>query len=370
MRLRFRDRLLSALAGVLLLAGSAALVADCFFGRHVFRRVAEFLAIDSFRHRAAVVVAVLLLVALGGYLLLTLIRHERKRKSFVMQKTDDGELSISMKTLESLVRKCFNKDDELRVNGTELRNHRDGLLIDLKATAPAGVNIPLITSNLQKQIRAYVTACSGVDVKEVRVRIEAMDEKEVDSPYGIASPQVLVPGAAPAQAALPQAEEEGRGNRKPALHQRLFGHKELLVDMPPAPEQQPEAKPAAPELPEEAAESPEDPEAMEAMEAMEAEEEAEDPEELDDPEDFEAAEDLEAAEAAEELDELEGADSEEDVSEEEEEEAEAPEERQITPDAVDFAEMAAEQGVWNTLPGEEEDLKKSREAAKEAGLDV
>ena len=37
---------------------------------------------------------------------------------------------------------------------------------------PGGVNIPLTVNALQKQIKQYITSCSGVDVHKVRVMVE------------------------------------------------------------------------------------------------------------------------------------------------------------------------------------------------------
>ena len=44
--------------------------------------------------------------------------------------------------------------------------------MDIKITLLSGVNIPLTVNALQKQIKQYITSCSGVDVHKVRVMVE------------------------------------------------------------------------------------------------------------------------------------------------------------------------------------------------------
>jgi hypothetical protein len=117
---------------------------------------------------------------------------------------------------------------------------------------------------LQRQVRQYVTSCSGVDVEEVRVMVETGTEQTVDSPYAVQdvvmaeaqrelaskpapaapaveeepdaveaeepaapAPQVILPPLPP----MPEYEEE---DDRP-LHQRLFGAEEEPVFVPAPP---------------------------------------------------------------------------------------------------------------------------------------
>ena len=255
MKLRVRDRILAALAGLAFLAGAGWLVAETFFQIPVTERLRNFLLNDSVRNRAIVIAAALLLLVAAAFLFSILFRHSRRNKGFVDQKTDSGELTISIKAIDALVGRCIEKSDDIRITSTAIEGHRDGLVITLRGTASTGVNIPLVTANLQKQIRSYVTACSGVDVKEVCVRVDAMAEGSENSPYRIAEPDVLVP-------ALQIEPPRGQAEKTPAeeeeerpLHQRLFSRAEEPVNMPqtPAPQEAGEetADEALPEAPDE-----------------------------------------------------------------------------------------------------------------------
>ena len=102
---------------------------------------------------AVLIIALVILVILGFYCLLILFRHRGRRDKFVMQKTENGELSISLKAMESMVQKCL-----------------------------------LTVDALQQQIKQYVTACSGVEVKDIRVQIESSGPEATESLYAIEAP--------------------------------------------------------------------------------------------------------------------------------------------------------------------------------------
>ena len=71
-----------------------------------------------------------------------------------------------------MVQKCVASHQELTVNATHIQHAREGIVVDIKITLPGGVNIPLTVNALQKQIKQYITSCSGVDVHKVRVMVE------------------------------------------------------------------------------------------------------------------------------------------------------------------------------------------------------
>ena len=304
MKLRVRDRVFAALAGLASLGGAAWLVAETFFQIPVTDRLRGFLLNDSMRNRAIVVAAALVLVLAAVFLFSILFRHSRRNKGFVDQKTDSGELTISIKAIDALVARCTEKSEDIRITSTAIEGLRDGLVITLRGTASTGVNIPLVTANLQKQIRSYVTACSGVDVKEVCVRVDAMAEGSENSPYRIAEPDVLVP-------ALQIEPPRGQGDKTAAgeeeerpLHQRLFSHAEEPVNMPqtPAPQEiaDDQEEEAAEEAPEETADETADEAAEEAVEetAYEMPEEAEEAAPVTDEAPADAPEAEEAADEA------------------------------------------------------------------------
>ena len=186
MKIRILDRILVAVAGLLVLAGCAALAAQLFFGKDVAAWAGRILADESVR--IWLIAALALLLILGVYCVLILFRHRSRHDKFVMQKTENGELSISLKAMESMVQKCLDPHKELSVQSVRLENQKGGLLIRIRGTVAGGVSIPLTVDALQQQIKQYVTACSGVEVKDIRVQIESSGPEATESLYAIEAP--------------------------------------------------------------------------------------------------------------------------------------------------------------------------------------
>ena len=136
MKIRILDRILVALAGLLVLAGCAALAAQLFFGKDVIGKATALLTNDQ--NRIWLIAALVLLVLLGCYCILLLFRHRGRKDKFVMQKTENGELSISLKAMESMVQKCLDPHKELSVQGVRLEYQKGGLLIRIRGTVAGG----------------------------------------------------------------------------------------------------------------------------------------------------------------------------------------------------------------------------------------
>ena len=288
MKIRILDRILVALAGLLMLAGCAALAAQLFFQKDVVGRVTGILTNE--KYRIWLILALVAVLLLACYCILILFRHRSRKDKFVRQKTENGELSISLKAMESMVQKCLEPHKELSVQSVRLENQKDGLLIRIRGTVAGGVSIPLTVDALQQQIKQYVTACSGVEVKDIRVQIESsgpdtkeslfaieaptaralpgginakeekvkeqqdepaeMTPEEVeqvlsempaprpsDAENDVSVPQVEVPAAAAAAAEMVKSEAPQEDDDRP-IHQRLFSSPEEPCVMPMPPEEE------------------------------------------------------------------------------------------------------------------------------------
>lgn len=253
------------LVGLVLVVMGGCVVAQAVFGAPISSAVGTML---SSRAPLSVVCQVLLtamLLCLGVFCwLLPVGRRGRNQNGFIMQKSENGAIGISVKAIEGLVSSCVDQHENISEAEIALEEHHDGIGIVIEAELAAGLNIPLAVGALQKQIRQYVTACTGVDVQEVRVMVENSDEPLINSPYAV---QNLVPAAeplpqperaeplrveaaveetpveipapqpvAPALPVMPAPIAAEKTDDRP-LHQRLFG-----------PEDQPAIVPAPPEL--------------------------------------------------------------------------------------------------------------------------
>lgn len=293
MKIRIADRVLVALAGLVLLTVCGAVLAQVFFDAKIIDTAgvlgAAFTPEEGKLPMIVIGVAAACLLV-GIYCVCMLFRHRRGKKGFVMQQTENGELAIAIKAMEGLVHKCVECHPELKLVNTHLEPSKDGVTVDLRIALASGVSIPLAVGALQKQIRQYITACSGVDVKEVRVQVDTTSDKVAESPYAVPellqNPPALLREAekpvAPAQvvesasAAAPVAppvppspavtampvvpavpvEEIDEKDDRP-MHQRLFGIEDqpATVPVPPVLEvEEPAEEPAKEEPAEEVAE--------------------------------------------------------------------------------------------------------------------
>ena len=171
MKITVWDRIWSALSGVLIVLAGLWLLGLVFVVQPTWLEAVWMSAPLTWWQRAVMIVGALALIALGLHDVLLLFRRTRE-KGFIIQHSEYGDMSISMNALESMVQKCVASHQELTVNATHIQHAREGIVVDIKITLPGGVNIPLTVNALQKQIKQYITSCSGVDVHKVRVMVE------------------------------------------------------------------------------------------------------------------------------------------------------------------------------------------------------
>ena len=279
MKIRILDRILVAFAGLIMIAACVGLVSQVFFGADVIGFLTKQATRESTAARIVIGLIAALLLALGGYCVMLLFRHRSRKDNFILQKMESGDLAISLTTLEKMVQKCLDQHPEIKAENIQLENEKDGVLIRIHGTIAGGISIPLTVDILQKQIKQYVTACSGVEVRGVRVQVEASGEDAKDAPFAIEAPtNSLLPkgdaenagdgeaagedttaeGAGPAEETETPAETSGDGEAAAAaaamaaaeslkneieteddrpLHQRLFSNPEEPCIMPLPPEE-------------------------------------------------------------------------------------------------------------------------------------
>ena len=161
------------------------------------------------------IVCGVLLVVFGGYLFYFPRRLNADHKDFVVQKTESGELRIAVKAIQNLVEKCVDLHEEIQLISMIITNTREGVVVELFISLANNISIPLAVASLQKQIKQYLVASSGIEVREVRVIVENTE----DEPLLVAEIE----------------EEEENEPEKAPIHQRLFCQAEqpAIVPAPP-----------------------------------------------------------------------------------------------------------------------------------------
>ena len=209
---------------------------------------------------AGIALGVLCLL-LSSFLFMLPQKLNYNKHDFVVQHTDNGELRIAVKAIENLVQKCIDVHDEIDVISMQVNNSRDDVTVDLCISLPSNISIPLAVASLQKQIKQYLAASSGIDIKEVRVSVETAEKEAEVSAY-------LMPDEAQGAAEIPAEKKE----KKLPLHQRIFSKGEQNITVPEPPKAEETAEAPVEEIAEEAPETEEIPAAPAAEEGTDTEE--------------------------------------------------------------------------------------------------
>ncbi|MBR5560676.1 MAG: alkaline shock response membrane anchor protein AmaP [Clostridia bacterium] len=187
-----RDRFWIFLCGLCVLCAAAA-VAALALGKLPVAKVTELLACFSdgvdVKARAALIgaAAVLVLVAVRLFAILTPAKKKRS-SNFAYQQNENGMVRISVKALDALVQRCLSQHPELKVVSSSLFSDEESVSVDAHITLQSDISMPLAISALQKQIKRYLEACSGVVVEEVRVFVDGTTPSNAEtahSPYAI-----------------------------------------------------------------------------------------------------------------------------------------------------------------------------------------
>ncbi len=188
MKLRIADRVFAGIAGLIFIASFGALIAQTFFQVDIIGFAAKVFANDTPGRKILIALFACIFLLIGIFCLMILFRHHGRKDRFILQKTDNGQLEISLKALESMVQKCLEQHQEIKPQALFLSNQKDGLLVQITGTVSGGISIPLTVDALQKQIAQYVTACSGVEIKGINVVIESSGPDATDALFAIEAP--------------------------------------------------------------------------------------------------------------------------------------------------------------------------------------
>lgn len=169
-----------------------------------------------------------LVALISLYNLLLPRRYHKGRHAFVVQSTDMGELRIAVSAIENLILKCVETHKEVKVQDISLTNRRGAVNVQLRVTMDSNVSIPHAVEQIQSQIKRYLAASSGIEVRDITISVERTEGETQPLPLE----HLATNEEAVTRAAQPKKE-------KIPVHQRIFGREE----------DQPESEPSTPAEP-------------------------------------------------------------------------------------------------------------------------
>jgi uncharacterized alkaline shock family protein YloU len=104
--------------------------------------------------------------------LLSGLRKERSSKTAITQKTELGEVRISLDALQNVAQRAALSVRGIREARTGVHSAEDGLVINTRVATSIQDNVPTLSATLQGIVKQSVEESTGMSVKEVRVLID------------------------------------------------------------------------------------------------------------------------------------------------------------------------------------------------------
>ncbi|MHA6530716.1 alkaline shock response membrane anchor protein AmaP [Paenibacillus sp. BAC0078] len=118
----------------------------------------------------AIAIAVILFLLSLRFFYISL-RRDRASLPSVDQRTEYGDIQISMETIENLSLKAAGKVKGIRDLKSRIRVSQAGLEIMIRAVVDGENSLPLLTTEVQRQVHDFVQETTGIPVADVSVYI-------------------------------------------------------------------------------------------------------------------------------------------------------------------------------------------------------
>lgn len=116
----------------------------------------------------AIVISLVMLLISVRFLILTL-RRGRAQAPSIDQRTDFGDIRISMETVENLSLKAAGRTKGAKDLRARVRVNQSGLEITLRTVVDGESSIPELTEEMQSTVKSYIEDITGIPVASVTV---------------------------------------------------------------------------------------------------------------------------------------------------------------------------------------------------------
>lgn len=176
MRLRWYDRILFALSGLVLVALGVGVV---LVAGNVIQ-LPEAVALDTWLGTGWQWLPLLFLVGIvliiwGLFLLVRPFRSGEKAggKYYVLKDASDGDVKISLHAIDHLVHKVLDAYAQVTASKVKIGGKEDAMEITLHLTVRSDVSIPSLVDEVKEDIKRSLQHSAGVTVSSVKVFVDA-----------------------------------------------------------------------------------------------------------------------------------------------------------------------------------------------------
>lgn len=183
MNLRWYDRVLVALSGLVLTAAGVGVILAAGGVIHLPAAIAfDTWLGDGWQWMPLVFLAGVLLIFWGLWLVIRPLRRgEGAGKYYMLRNEEHGDVRISVHAIDHLVQKCIRRYGQVVSSRVRIGGREDAMHITLHLTLQSDVNIPRLTSELREDITEQLRQSAGVTVENVQVYVDATkDDKNAD----------------------------------------------------------------------------------------------------------------------------------------------------------------------------------------------
>lgn len=135
-------------------------VLDVVDPRLIVEALNAIIADDNLKLSLGIMSVVLLLINFGVYRYFSVNVHRDKIIAF---DNPSGRVSVSLLAIEDLVKKLLVKMIEVHEVKTAIRATRKGLIVKIKMTVRADINIPDMTTKVQDMVKEKLQDTIGID---------------------------------------------------------------------------------------------------------------------------------------------------------------------------------------------------------------
>lgn len=103
---------------------------------------------------------------------------DQKFKSTKLLSSESGDISITISALSNLIKDRIKEKEKIDNIKVKLKEVEAGLVIILKGDLTVPGDLPMISENIQRDLKTYIEETTGIQVEKVQFRINNVKKAE------------------------------------------------------------------------------------------------------------------------------------------------------------------------------------------------